>query len=80
MPWTAALAAGKDYRLSGPHTHGNLAIYLIHRDGLNGGPVPLTLAEALEQGRIKVLETGDVGRWPCATLAAGMYSSRRATS
>ncbi len=62
MPWTAALAAGKDYRLSGPHTHGNLAIYLIHRDGLNGGPVPLTLAEALEQGRIKVIETGDVGR------------------
>ena len=62
MPWTAALAAGKDYRLSGPYTHRNLAIYLIHRDGLNGGPAPLTLAEALEQGRIKVLETGDVGR------------------
>ena len=62
MPWTAALAAGKDYRLSGPHTHRNLAIYLIHRDGLNGGPAPLTLAEALEQGRIKVIETGDVGR------------------
>ncbi|MCY4396357.1 MAG: hypothetical protein OXC10_14610 [Rhodospirillaceae bacterium] len=62
LSWAPAFAAGRDYRLSGPHTHRNLAIYLIHRDGGNGGPVPLTLSEALEQGRIKVFETGDVGR------------------
>ncbi len=55
-----APASDRDYRLTGPYTHDALAIYLIHREAENPGPVPLTLAEAMEQGVVKVMETGDV--------------------
>src|SRR5205807_8442095 len=43
----------------GPVVHENLAIYFVH-GGSAGGPVPLTLAEALEQRRVQVRETGKV--------------------
>ena len=56
----AAAAADRDYRLAGPYTHQDLAIYLIHREGGSSGPVPLTLGEAMEQGVFRILETGDV--------------------
>ena len=64
--WTPASAAtGSGYRLTGPYSHRNLSIYLIHRGGRNAGPAPVTpvpmnLREALEQGTVKVLETGNV--------------------
>ena len=38
--------AAEGYRLSGPYSHENLAIYLIHGPG-RAGPVPLSLEEAL---------------------------------
>ena len=63
LSWTApvpAIAADQAYRLTGPYTHGNLAIYPIHRDGREDGPVPLTLGEAMERGAVRVIETGDV--------------------
>ena len=63
MGWTAqtiAASANEGYRLTGPYTHNNLAIYLIHREGSDKGPVPLTLGEAMEQGLVKVTETGDI--------------------
>ena len=56
----SAAAAKDDYRLSGPYAHNGLAIYLIHRPEGIDGPVPLTLGEAMEQGVVRVLETGDV--------------------
>lgn len=46
-------------RISGPYIHDNLAIYFVHGPSAPG-PVPLTLAEALEGGDVKVLETGTV--------------------
>ena len=55
-----ASAADNSYRLTGPYTHDALAIYLIHREAEDSGPVPLTLAEAMQQDVVKVLETGDV--------------------
>ena len=58
----AAAAAGKDYRLSGPYTQKNLSIYLIHREGRNAGPTPITLGEAMRRGLVKVVETGNVSR------------------
>ena len=58
----AAAATGKDYRLSGPYTQKNLSFYLIHREGRNAGPAPITLGEAMRQGLIKVVETGSVSR------------------
>ena len=60
-PWAPALAAGeKSYRFSGPYTHRNLAVYLIHRGGRDAGPAPLTLGEAMRTGAIRVIETGNV--------------------
>jgi hypothetical protein len=47
------------YRISGPVTHDNLAIYLVHGKSAPG-PVPLTLQEALAQGKAKVHEKGNV--------------------
>ena len=46
-------------RVSGPHTHENLAVYFIH-GASTPGPVPLTLQEALDKGSVRVLETGTV--------------------
>ena len=47
------------YRLSEPVSHGNLAIYFIY-GASRGGPVPLTLEEALQRKTIVVRETGQV--------------------
>lgn len=55
-PWRAY--AG-DQRISGPYTHDNLTIFLVH-GASSQGPVPLTLEEALEKGFVKVHETGTV--------------------
>jgi hypothetical protein len=46
-------------RISGPHTHENLAVYFIHGASAEG-PVPLTLQEALDKGSVRILETGEV--------------------
>jgi hypothetical protein len=46
------------YRLSEPAVYGNLAIYFVH--GVSrGGPVPLTLQEALDR---KVILVGEIGQ------------------
>jgi len=62
----AALGAGgspalaqAEQRISGPHVHRNLAIYLIHGRSA-AGAVPLILAEALAKGSVQVAETGQV--------------------
>jgi hypothetical protein len=54
-----AASAEPDRRISGPYAHENLAIYLVHGDSAPG-PVPLTLDEALLQGKVQVAETGRV--------------------
>lgn len=69
----AALAAGislpaaqaadlraTDYKLSGPYTHGNLTLYMIHGKPGDSGRPPLTLQEALQRGAVRVRETGTV--------------------
>ena len=57
-----AAAAENGYRLSGPYTQNNLAVYLIHRESRNAGLAPITLAEAMKRGFVKVVETGSVSR------------------
>jgi hypothetical protein len=47
------------YRLSEPAVHGNLAIYFVH-GASRGGPVPLTLQEALAKKVVSVVETGQI--------------------
>jgi hypothetical protein len=51
--------ADAEQRLSGPHIHKGLAIYLIHGPSAEG-PVPLTLSEALAAGKVQVIETGEI--------------------
>jgi hypothetical protein len=55
--WPDPADAGQ--RISGPHVHDNLAVYFVHGPSA-GGPVPLTLAEALARGKVQVIETGQV--------------------
>src|SRR5215216_3194701 len=52
-------AAESSYRLSGPYTHGNLTVFLVHGKDLSNKTF-LTLQEALEQKKVKVYETKDV--------------------
>ena len=49
-----------DYRVSGPFTHKNLTIFLIHGKNQIEGKSFLTLQEALEQKKVVVYETKDV--------------------
>ncbi len=46
-----------DYRLSGPYTHDNLTIYLIHGEDKLKDKNLLTLDEALEQKKVVIHET-----------------------
>lgn len=48
-----------EYTISQPFAHENLTVYFIHAKTL-GGPVPLTLQEALEKQKVRVIETGNV--------------------
>ena len=63
LPQAPATAGAENgYRLSGPYTQKNLSFYLIHREGRNAGPAPITLGEAMRRGLVKVVETGSVSR------------------
>ncbi|MDB5306216.1 MAG: hypothetical protein JWO38_418 [Gemmataceae bacterium] len=64
-PFTASMELGpvipaSDYRLSGPYTHDNLTVYLIHGPETLTGASFLTLQEGLEQKTAVVHETGSV--------------------
>jgi hypothetical protein len=48
------------YTLSGPFTHENLTIFLVHGEDRSGGRTYLTLAEALAQKKVIVHETKQV--------------------
>src|SRR5437870_2667630 len=53
-------AESGDYRLSGPYTHRNLAIFLVHGKNSMKGKSFLTLQEALVQKKVVVYETQSV--------------------
>lgn len=60
LPMLAAWAARAEApRVAPPVTHEGVSIYLLKGSSLPG-PVPLTLAEALDKGVIEVRETGNV--------------------
>ncbi len=55
------LTAGDDQlRVTGPFTHENLSIYLLHGGSKQGAVQLLTLGEAIEQKKAAVYETGNV--------------------
>ena len=47
-------------RISGPYTHENLTVFLVHRAGASDTDEYLTLEEALDQKKILIHETGNV--------------------
>jgi len=52
--------ASVDYKISGPYSHKNLSIFLIHGEDRAKGRLPLTLQEAMEQKKVIVHETENV--------------------
>ena len=57
----ADVTASDAHTITGPYDHGNLSIYLIHRDGPGETALPVSLHEAMEKGVIEIAETGRVG-------------------
>lgn len=52
----------KDYTITGPYTHKNLSVFLVHGKDAFAGKDFLTLAEALDKKKFVVYETGDVNQ------------------
>ncbi len=65
---TVTAAAG-DYKISGPYTHNNLAVFLIHGRDKLGGKTFLTLEEALRQRKVVVYETKNVNELAIENLS-----------
>ena len=61
-------AANSSYRLSGPYTHGNLTVFLVHGKDLTNKTF-LTLQEALAQKKVRVYETKDVNELAIRNLS-----------
>jgi hypothetical protein len=49
-----------NYTLTGPYSHNNLSVFLVHGEDTSKGTPPLTLQEAMAQKKVVVHETGDV--------------------
>lgn len=58
-----------DYRISGPYTHKNLTIFLVHGKELMPGKNFLTLQEALAQKKVIVYETKNVNELAIRNLS-----------
>jgi hypothetical protein len=58
-----------DYQISGPYSHKNLSVYLIHGAEKLPGKDFLTLQEALEQKKVVVYETKDVNELAIQNLS-----------
>jgi hypothetical protein len=62
-------APAGDYRISGPYTHNNLAVFLIHGKDKLAGKTFLTLQEALRQRKVVVYETKNVNELAIENLS-----------
>jgi hypothetical protein len=59
----------ENYRISGPYTHKNLTIFLVHGKDLLPGKHFLTLQEALAQKKVRVYETKEVNELAIRNLS-----------
>jgi hypothetical protein len=64
-----AVLSVADYRLSGPYSHNNLSVFLIHGPETLEGQSLLTLQEALDRDKAIVHETGSVNQLSIENLA-----------
>ncbi len=58
-----------DYRLSGPYTHKNLTIFLVHGKNVYEGKTFITLQEAMVQKKVVVYETKTVNQLAIENLS-----------
>ncbi|MEK6279561.1 MAG: DUF6569 family protein [Acidobacteriota bacterium] len=58
-----------DYRLSGPYTHKNLTIFLVHGKNVFEGKTFITLQEAMTQKKVVVYETKTVNELSIENLS-----------
>lgn len=65
-----AAAPADDLKISGPFSHDNLSIFLIHSARNQAGRKFLTLGEAMEQKKVVVYETGNVNELSVQNLSA----------
>ena len=65
----APAAIVDEYRFTGPYTHENLTIYLIHAQKTKPAGKYLTLQEALEQKKVVVYETSSVNELAVENLS-----------
>jgi len=70
--------ASAEYRISGPYTHENLSIFLIHGNG--GGRNYLTLKDAVAQKKVVVSETKKVNELAVENVSAGYHTLAEAFS
>src|SRR5262245_38539757 len=61
--------AASNYVVSGPYSHKNLTIFLLHGAGKRKDKTPLTLQEAMERKMVVVHETGDVNNLAVENLS-----------
>jgi hypothetical protein len=74
--WIAVLALvtparcnpADEYTISQPFSYENLTVYFVQAK-VPGGPVPLTLQEALENKKVRVIETGTVNELAVENLS-----------
>jgi ARG and Rhodanese-Phosphatase-superfamily-associated Protein domain len=57
---TVEKVAAANYSITGPYSHKNLTIFLLHGEGQRESKPLLTLQEAMEKKKVIVHETGDV--------------------
>jgi len=61
--------AAANYNMSGPYSHKNLTIFLLHGADQQQARTPLTLQEAMERKIVVVHETGDVNNLSIENLS-----------
>lgn len=66
----APAAFAGEYRISGPYTHDNLSIFLIHDSRQAAAKRFLTLQEAMDQKKVAVYETGSVNELSIENLSS----------
>jgi hypothetical protein len=69
-PEKPAPPARASYKMSGPYTHENLTVYLIHGADQLKGKTFLTLSEALQQKKVIVHETQNVNELAIENVSA----------
>jgi len=68
IPQTRDLS-GQNSKLSGPYTHKNLTIYLIHGSDVLKSKTPVPLEEALKRKLVVVHETEDINELAIENLS-----------